>query len=169
MMARRALLLANVVYLIVWAGAAVFTYRVFGGGPVVFLSLMLVLPYIMAVHAWFRRKVVRGRDLGYLSAVAILALGTAAVAIWKGYDEGTDRQHSKDLQFAELARALQSDPAFQNVDFSITHLKGRYRIHGSVASQADLERLKSVAGHYDFLFYMRDVTVAGTSKRGNGE
>jgi hypothetical protein len=132
---QKVLLLGIVAYAVVWMGLLLFAYRVFGAGGATGLSLILVFPLVVAVPMRHRRAAVRGREFAFLFVLLVIVLAGSAFMVHGWYDAGMDRQHSDDLRFSELSHVAHSEAAFRNIEFSITHYKGRYVIRGMVASR----------------------------------
>jgi len=165
-MARTAFSLGIVAYAVAWTGTLVFVHRVFGMDlPAIILSLVLVVPLVVGAHLRCRLRTVSGREFTYLLILAILVSCGGALVIRNWYDNGMDSQHAEDMRFDEFARLARSDPAFHNIDFSLTNYKGRYVIRGTVASQADLERFLVLCDRYGFRFYAKDVGAISGNQR----
>jgi len=164
-MARTAFSLGIVAYTVAWIGALVFASRVFGIGGAIGLSLILVIPFLVAVRMRRRWPAVRGREYAFLLVLLCFVFGGSAFTVWRWYDSCMDLQHARDVRFEELARVAHAEPAFRDVEFSFTSYKGRYVIRGTVASQADLERFLALCDRYDFRFYAKDVAAVSGNQR----
>jgi hypothetical protein len=166
---RRALSFGIIAYLAVWAGAVVFAYHVFGSGLVIGLSLILVLPFAVAARVCFQRQSIRKRDFVFLSIVTALAIGGSIYVVGYWYDKDMDRVHAADVRFELFTRLAREYPEFHKVEFSrgTTITKDRYQIRGTVASEADLDRLQSLRDRFDLSSSAcwQDVTVNNESQR----
>ena len=154
-MARRAFSLGIAAYAVAWIGALVFASRVFGMGGAIGLSLILVLPFIVAVRMRLRWPAVRGREFAFLLVLFVFVSGGSVFTVWDWYDVGMHHQHARDVKFDELAHEAHAVPSY----------KGRYMIRGTVASQADLERFLALCVQYDFRFYAKDVVAVSGNQR----
>jgi len=162
---RRALSLGIVAYLILWTAAIVLVSRVFGLGSAIGLSLILVLPLAVAVRMRRQWRAVQGRDFALLLLLLAVVLGGIAYVVWDWRGAGEDRQRVRDFQFAQLAGLVRKDPAFHDVEFSVTEDNERYQICGTVASPSDLERLESLGSRFGFLPSMQEIKVASIPKQ----
>jgi hypothetical protein len=149
--ARRALSLGIAAYLALWGFAFTLLSVVFGMANAVALSLVLSIPLGIALRLRFRQRPARQIEMGYLLLLLLLVFlgGAYVVSYW--HDIGLDRIHSCELKFPEFTRAVRADPAFSDIHFAQIPSKGIYQISGTVASQADLKRLESLAERYGFL------------------
>ena len=155
-------------YVAVCAGILLFTFRVFGGNGTAGLSLILVFPFIVAVRMLLRWDRVRASELSLLCVLLLCVSAGSAFIIWRWYDSHEDRQHAEDLRFDDFASAARTDPAFRDVAFLVdNHNKCRYWIRGSVASQADCDRLQSLRDRNGFPGCMTEITVMNGSQSMN--
>ena len=144
--ARRVFSLAIFAYLVVWVVVFVFLSRVFGNGDAILLSLAFVPPLVIALRMLRRWPLVRRRELAYLSALVIFISGASVYVVRYWSEIGMDRGHEAYEEFVEFRRLLARDPAFRNVELSYyENLKCPYWMRGSVTSDADADRLRSIA------------------------
>lgn len=123
----------------------VFVGPVFGFVAASLLSLFMIPSLVVTVRLYRRRLTVRRRELAYLAVLSCAALAAAVFVVHNWYDAGMDRRHAEDVRWAEFGRLVRHDPAFQNVWIRVTTRKQIYWVEGTVASKADLDRLKSLA------------------------
>jgi hypothetical protein len=165
-MARTAFSLGIVAYAVAWIGALVFASRVFGIGGAIGLSLIFVLPFLVAVRMRFRWPAARGREYAFLFVLLCFVFGGSAFTVWRWYDSCMDIQHARDVTFEELARIVDANPAFHGIQFSVNnHNKCRYWIRGSVVSQADLKSLQALCDHNGFPNCVMEVAVVNGNQR----
>jgi hypothetical protein len=107
--------------------------------------LFLLPPLVIAIRLRWRWPTVRGREVAYLAVLFCVAVGAMVFVVRGWYDTGMDQRHAEDVRWAEFGRLMRRDPAFRNVEITLTHRKHIYYVEGTVASQADLDRLKSLA------------------------
>lgn len=161
---RRMLTLAIAVYLVAWGAGFVFVSREFGVVSAIKLSLIPVLPLVVALRMRGRWPTVRGREFAFLLALVIIVSGAAVGVVWNWYDTGMDRFHAEDLEYAEFVRVLRKDPAFHNVKASVSP-KHLFWLRGTVASDADLARLRSLAVQSRLIRWNDELEVDGTNIR----
>ena len=163
---QRLFFLAIAVYLALGIAQFIFLSCTFGNGGAVFISLILAVPLPVAVRLCFRRSSVRGSEVVYLTLLTVFVLGTSGGLIRWSYHNGGDRAHAQDVRFAELTRLVREDPAFGNIEL---FPGGKYgpEVYGTVASQADRDRLESLVKRHGFA--LDGVDVAGGSAKYGGE
>ncbi len=170
---KKAFSLGIATYALAWAGVLVFLHRVFGMDvAAIILSLVLVVPLVVAVQMRRRWPEVRKHELAYLLILMAFVLGGSVYTIHYWADIGLHNKHTSYLRFQELTVNAQKDPAFNDVEFSASEFKvdwDIFQIRGTVASQADLERLKSLCDQYGFSSYAKDVVVSGDDNRASGQ
>jgi hypothetical protein len=165
---RREVSWAIAAYVALWAFLSLSTASTFGIGFAVGLSLVLVIPFLVALRLWFRWSIVQKRELVYLSLL-VFACGASSLFLFARWrDTGFDSAHAEDIQFDSLIWAASNDPAFRGVRFKHIPFKSNcsmYNISGTVSSEADLARLWSLADEYGFplnkAFVTGNVTVGG--------
>jgi hypothetical protein len=151
-------------YLLVWGAGFIFVSQEFGIVSAIKLSLIPVLPLVVALRMCSRWPTVRGREFAFLLALVIIVSGAAVGVLWNWYDTGMDRFHAEDLEYAEFVRTLRKDPAFHNVKPFVSP-KHLFWLRGTVASDADLARLRSLADQGRFIRWNDELEVAGPNKR----
>jgi hypothetical protein len=137
--------LAILAYLIAWAAGFAFVSRVFGLDDAMFLSLIPVFPLIVAIRLRRRWPAVRGTELILLLLLLTIASGGGVFVVRDWFDKGMDHRHAEDVQWAEFGVILRKDPAFKNVEIKKSLRKNIYWVDGVVATEADLDRLQSLA------------------------
>jgi hypothetical protein len=142
---RRALGVAVFASLALLVGGFAFVAQEFGVRSAATLSLLLALPLVIAVHLCRRWPAGRSRELAYLAILFGVASvgGTFVVRVW--YADGLDGDHAKDVQWTAFERRLRRDPAFRDVQVHKSERKNIHWASGTVESQADLARLRSLA------------------------
>jgi hypothetical protein len=145
-------------YLALWAVVFIAVFRTFGISQAVALSLLFAVPFFIAVRLRLRQSPIREVEIVYLLLVLVLVLGGAAYTAWHWHDVGLDREHAQALKFAELTRLIRDNPAFGNVELFPEGKHGP-EVRGTVASQTDYDRLKSLVKQYEFPFYDSDIKL----------
>jgi hypothetical protein len=123
----------------------VFVSFVFGLPSASALSLLLTPPLVIGVRLSRRWSAVTVRDLTFLTIVLSVALGGAAFVVWDWYATGMDRDHAEDVKWTEFERVIRRDSAFKDVRINLQDRKHFHWASGTVASEADLDRLVSLA------------------------
>jgi hypothetical protein len=118
--------------------------RVFGVGGAVALSLLLAPALVIAVRLWRRWPAVHVRELAFLAVLFCVASGGIVFVVRDWYAKGMDELHAEDMKWTEFQRLLRRDRTFQDVKINLNR-KHFYWASGTVASEADLDRLKSLA------------------------
>jgi hypothetical protein len=167
---RRAFSLAIGGYLVAWAAASCFLYRVFGCSGYansMMLSLILAVPALVAVRMRFRRRATRPREFTFLAVLLIFVLAGSGYAVSYWYEKGFDRNHAVEVRFDDFSAIVQRDPAFSRVDVHVPKrgYKDSYRVSGTVPSETDLIRLKSLARQYDLLWCVEKIELATGVRR----
>jgi len=88
---------------------------------------------------------VHGREFAFLAVAFCVASGGIVLVVRDWYAKGMDERHAEDVKWAEFERLVRRDAAFQDVKINLTRRKHIYWASGTVASEADLDRLKSLA------------------------
>jgi len=81
---RRILSWGIAAYLVVWAAVLIFVSRVFGTGGAIAMSLILTIPFAIAVRMASSAASVRGREFAFLSILLVVVFGGSAFVIWIG-------------------------------------------------------------------------------------
>jgi hypothetical protein len=174
---RRGLSWAIAAYVAVWAFLSLATASTFGIGFAFGLSLVLVIPFLVAMRLWFRWSIVQKRELVYLSLLTFACGVTSLFLFARWLDMGFGSAHAADVQFDRLIWAASNDPAFRDVRFERIPFKSTwstYYISGTVSSEVDLARLRSLADEYGFPLrrggttrhLTGNVTIGGGSENG---
>jgi hypothetical protein len=156
-------------YLVFWAMAFLILSVGFGVSWAATLSLLLAVPPLIAVCLRFREGPIRDREMAYLLVTAIFVFVGSIYIVSYWHDIGIDEEHARYNRFMELTHVVHDDAAFRKVELTYTPFKiecGLYRMQGTVASKADLGRLRSLAEQYGFLSEMSDVNVSENSIKG---
>jgi hypothetical protein len=123
----------------------IFVASAFGPGSASILVLFLVPPLIVALRLRRRWLTVRGREIVYLVILCCTAVGAVIFVVRDWYDKGMDRSYAEDVQWTKFEHLLRRDQAFRNVTIKLTDRKHIYWVEGTVASEEDLDRLRSLA------------------------
>ncbi len=123
----------------------VFVALVFGLPEALALSLLLTPPLVVAVRLRRRWPAVRGRELAFLAILLCVASGGVVFVVWDWYATGMARYHGEDVKWTEFERLIRRDAAFRDVRINLTDRKHIYWAGGTVPSEADLDRLMSLA------------------------
>jgi hypothetical protein len=142
---RRLMTVAPLVYLAISMAGCAFISNVFGLSGALALSLVLMPPLVVAVRLRRRWPGVRGRELAFLALLLAISCGGVAYVVRDWYETGMDRYHAEDERWAEFERLLRRDPALRDVRINLTDRYHIYWASGTVASEAELDRLKSLA------------------------
>lgn len=140
--------IAILAYFLASAVGFLYVARVFGLGGAMLLSLIPALPLVVAVRLRRRRPAVRRTELILLLALSVVASGGGIFVVRDWFDKGLDSRRDEDLRWAEFGSALRRDPAFKNVDIKKSLRKDIYWVSGTVATEADLNRLQSLATRF---------------------
>jgi hypothetical protein len=134
-------------YLVAWVGLLVFTMRTFGDAAI---SLLTLIPLVVGARLRYRWPRVQGKELVFLLVVVMVASGGAALVLWHCYDQGLDVRYAIEVKWVNFENRVRHDPAFRGVVLHQPHppLKSWYGLSGTVASQADLDRLRALAVEY---------------------
>lgn len=116
----------------------------FGVGGAAGLSLPFVLPLVIAVRLFRRRRAVSNREIMYLGTALGIAYVASVYAAIHWYGVGFDNRHSEDVQWSRFEGEFRRDPALRHLTVE-WNKKSRYYVVGEVASEADLERLRRLA------------------------
>ena len=160
--ARRVLSLAIVAYFTAWAGAVVFVSHMFGIYAAIALSLIFVFPFAIALRMRSRWQALRRHEFAFLITFLILVLSAAGGLVWNWYDTGMDQRHALDVEFIEFGRLLREEPTFRSVELFVSE-KHNFWMRGTVASSADLTRLRSLAAQYH-IRWNEELRVAANQK-----
>jgi len=161
--ARRVFTLAIAAYLVAWALGFAFATRVFGPGAAAFLSVILAFPFALALRMRSRWRNLRAREFAFLFTLLLVAVAGVGRVVWDWYDTGWDRERAQDVEFVEFARLVHDDPAFRGIE--VPESPKWLGMRGTVASDADLDRLRSLVARSSIRWTMEEVQVAGGSKR----
>jgi hypothetical protein len=123
----------------------VFVSLVFGLSNALALSLLLLPPLVVTVRLCLRWTPVRGRELAFLAILLCGASGSIVFVAWDWYAAGMARYHDDDVKWTEFERLMRRDPAFRNLKINLTDRKHIYWASGTVSSETDLDRLRSLA------------------------
>lgn len=129
--------------LLVVGGA--FVSREFGFRGAAMLSLLPVLPLVVAVRLRRRWPAVPGRELTFLLILFCAAAGGSAFVVRAWYAAGLDRRHADDVRWTEFERRMRRDSAFQDIQVHKPERKNIHWASGAVDSEADLAGLHSLA------------------------
>jgi hypothetical protein len=163
---RRLFSLAIIAYLLVTVGVLVFTLRVFVMGLAVGLEMIFIFPIAVAMRMRSRWPDVRVEEFALLVVLVAFVWGGSAYVIWYNYDRGMHIEHAQNLKFEAFRHELRKDPAFRNVTAEYVRWMSRYSLKGTVASQADWDRLKALADRFGFGSWIEDVAIASRRRAG---
>jgi hypothetical protein len=136
---------AIVAGLALFVAGFVFVSFVFGLPGASALSLLLAPPLVIGLRLRRRRPAQSGRELMFLTILVCVALGGAVYVVWDWYATGMDRDHAEDVKWAEFERVIRRDSAFKDVRINLLDRKHIHWASGTVAAEADLDRLVSLA------------------------
>ena len=117
-------------------GGFAFVSQEFGSRSAAVLSPLFAPPLVVAVRLHLRCAV----GSSY-SSQSCSASRPVAVCSWCGLD----RDYAEDVRWAEFKTRLRQDPAFWDVRVNKSERKDIHWASGTVASEADLDRLRSLA------------------------
>ncbi|MBN1395689.1 MAG: hypothetical protein JW959_11755 [Pirellulales bacterium] len=169
--AKNVLALGVGVYAALWLCLLFAAFIMFGidAGAVVLMSITAV-PALVALRMLLRTAEVKKREWVFLAVLTLFVLGSGLYTIGYWVDIGLADNHASNSRFRELTACAKKDSAFSNIEFSRIEFKvghDLFEIRGTVPSQADLERLKSLCDKYRFSFHAKDVVISGGSDREN--
>lgn len=135
------------IYFVTWCAVGAYVLRVFGITCALGLSIVLILPLLVAFRLLVRWQRLGAHELVLLLTLVCVAVVTSTWIIVRWYDAGIDIWHHEDVECAEFKQLLKTEPAFRNVAIDVS--KGHFFwIHGTVSSQADLNRLRHLSRKY---------------------
>lgn len=140
----KALLVAIILNALVLFGTAVFARAQLGWEYMVGMSIVLAFPLAVAVGLLRRSPEVQRREVVYLVALTVGAGGSAVAITANAYRTGADRHHAQLKEYTRLLRTLREDHAFDGVELYKSP-KDIFWMRGSVATDADFSRLRSLA------------------------
>jgi hypothetical protein len=135
------------VYFLVCGVGFAFVARVFGLEGAMVLSLIPALPLVVAVRMRCRWDTVKNKEFAFLAVLLIVAIGGVIGVVRNWYETGMDHRHAEDVKYAEFGRELLRDPSFRDLKIN-AGLKNVHWVSGTVASEADLARLYSLAARH---------------------
>jgi len=159
---RRVLTLAIMVYVALWALGVVFICRVFGIRFAIGISAILVFPLAVTARMRMRWPTLRVRHCAYLFTLVITVFVAAGGVVWTWYDSGMDDRHTGYLGYVEFRRVVRKDPAFRHVQVSKPE-KNVCVIRGTLDSESDLVRLRSLEAQYSNLSWFEQLKVTHTT------
>lgn len=142
---RKAIGVAILVALAVLVVGFAFVSQEFGYYGAAVYSLILVPPLVVAIRLYRKWPSASVRELVFLAVTFFFAIGGAAFILNAWYADGLDRDHAEDVKWDQFEKRVRKDPRFQNVQIHKSERKNVYWVTGTVESQADLERLRSLA------------------------
>lgn len=141
---RRTLGVAVLASLALLVGGFAFVSREFGSRNAAALTPLLALPLAIAARLC-RRPAVFGRGLVFF-AVLFCGASTGVVLVVRAwYADALDRDHAEDVKWDAFERRVRTDPAFRDVQVNKSERKSIHWASGTVASESDLSRLRSLA------------------------
>jgi hypothetical protein len=164
---QKGLWLAVFLYLMFLLGAAALVRAQFGRAYMIGVSLILAFPLAVAFDLIRRGAEAQRRELLYLLALTIAAGGSALAVTWNAHRMGVDREHAKHEEYACFLRNVRENRAFDAVDLYVTP-KDIFWMRGSVATDADLARLESLAARCRLIRWNTSVEVTAAMPRNNG-
>lgn len=136
---------ALVIYAAGGIAVGIFVSNVFGPGCAIGLSLIVACPLVIGLRMRRRLSAMVGRDFVLLVCLMTFACSSATYLVHNWYDNRLDDDHTKDVKYAELEQSFESDPAFSDLKLNLSKRKHVYWVSGTVDTEADLDRLKSLA------------------------
>ena len=144
---------AIIAYVIGWVAEFVFITRVFGLNNSIALSFISVLPFIYSVYMRSRWKSLRAGDWRLLLLVSTVSTVATSGFVNRWYESGWHYRpgtwtfntppSQKDLTWNEFKKELRKDPTFKNI--TPYDSRGVYWLEGSLKSEADLDRMITLA------------------------
>ena len=158
--ARNVFLFAILAYLILWVAVLVFLWQMFGAVFSLILSVLVGFPLVIALWMYPRFQSVKKREWIFLLILFCFAFLGSVYVIFDNFQHGLHLRHAEHLRRARLADFLHEDPAFENVKLVDD---GKFcSFEGTVATEADLERLRSLITQYDVDWMLFLVEVKAT-------
>lgn len=122
-----------------------YAFRVFGTGIAMVLSVLLILPLVVWARIYRRWPAVRRREFAFVAVLALATMVGEFVAIRRCYENSWDRTHAEDIHWHNFERRCREDLAFKGVQIHKSVRKNIHWASGTVATEADLVRLRSLA------------------------
>lgn len=158
---RGVLTLAIIVYFVAWLVIFTFTSCVFGSLSSIKLSIIVVLPLAIAARMRTRWSTMQGRGLSYFFILVIVVFVTVVGVVWNWYSTGMDRYHNEDVEYKRFAYIMRKDPSFCQVNIYVSR-KHVFWLRGTVATDADLARLRALEGQCRFIRWNEELEVSTT-------
>ncbi len=145
----RILVVMGFVWLVVPIASFVYVSGTFGMGPAIALSVMLALPVVaLARMVWRmvgRGPAVRVREYVFLAILVACVLFFWVFVVQGAYANGAHLIHAEDVRWSTFERRFSQDPAFRFIHIHELTPKNIHWASGTVATEADLARLKALA------------------------
>lgn len=149
----RILVVIGFVWLALLIASFVYVSRTFGMAPGIAWSVMLALPVVALVRMVWRmvwRMVGRGpavrvREYVFLAILVACVLSLWVFVVQGAYANGAHLIHAEDVRWSTFERRFSQDPAFRFIQIHKTERKNIHWASGTVATEADLARLKGLA------------------------
>lgn len=130
---------------LVFVAGFTFASHVFGLGAAAALSLLLIPAVVVGVRLGRRWSAVRGRELVFLAILFCVGAGGIICVVRDWYANGMDQYHAEDVKWGKFEQLIRHDPTFPNVRINVTDRKQIYWVSGTVDSESELTRLRSLA------------------------
>jgi len=142
------------------------TYQTFGIGANG-VSLLLVIPWLIAIRMRYRWSKVKKQELWLLLVLLLFVLGSSLYIVGYWHDVGIDEEYARNKNFTQLTKIVHDDPAFSDIKLTYSPFKvghGLYHIQGTVASQTELKRFQTLCDKYGFQNHIKEVSVINSNK-----
>jgi ABC-type uncharacterized transport system permease subunit len=106
---RRTVTIGTVVYFMALVAGFVFVTQIFGAISAIKLSIIPILPIIVAVRVRRRWPSVRGREIAFFFALILIVTGSSIGVVWNWFYTGMDRLHAEDLEYAAIKHIIIKD------------------------------------------------------------
>lgn len=141
----RILVVMALVWLVVPIASFVYVSGHFGMVPAIGWSVVLALPLVALARMVRGRPAVRVREYVYLAILCACVLSLWVFVVQGAFANGAHHRYAEDVRWRTFERRCSQDPAFRFIQIHKTARKNIHWASGTVATEADLDRLKGLA------------------------
>jgi hypothetical protein len=145
----RILVVMGFIWLVVPIASWVYISGIFGMVVATVLSVLLALPLVvLARMVWrmvWRGPAVRAREYVFLAILVACVLSLWVFLVQGAFANGAHHRYAEDVRWSTFERRCSQDPAFRFIQVHELTPKNIHWASGTVATEADLARLKALA------------------------
>lgn len=165
---RKIFLGAIITYLLFWVTGFIFLWQEFGVESPLFLTIVTLIPLYVMLRTYYKVSPLKKRDFISNFLALILIFSVIGFSVHEFYNQGYADWHDKCVKYAAFERLLHDEyPEFKNVYLNRHHKYGSKRIlilDGTVATQADIERLKVLMEEQEVDYGIIAITVGSDAE-----